>query len=92
MSDSDSSIEVTEVEVPKLSSKTLSFYAQQTENKSRILYNSGNEFIISSKFEKYISKYIFHVCFQLSSIVDYVSKFNLKTNYYLYIAIKFIRN
>lgn len=75
MSDIEVSFDATEEEIPKLSSKTLSFYAQQTENKSKILYNSGNEFIISSKFERYISKYIFHVCFQLSSIVDYVSKF-----------------
>ena len=62
-------------EVPtQLSSRTLGFYGtHQIENKSKILYTGGNEFLAHSKNEKIKAKYIFHVCFQLSSLIDYVS-------------------
>ena len=61
-------------QMPQLSSRTLSFYGtQQRENKSRILYTDGNQFLIHTKFQKLNAKYIFHVCFQLSTIIDYVS-------------------
>ena len=58
----------------ELSVKTLSFYGtHQQENKSKILYTGGNEYLEHSKNEKIKAKYIFHVCFQLSSLIDYVS-------------------
>ena len=64
-------------EVPvQLSSKTLGFYGtHQQENKSIILYTGGNEYLVHSKNEKIKAKYIFHVCFQLSSLIDYVSNY-----------------
>ena len=59
---------------PHLSSRTLSFYGtQQTENKSKVLYSGGFPFIEHSEFEKLKAEYIFHVCFQLSSLMNYVS-------------------
>ena len=58
----------------QLSSRTLSFYGtHQRENKSKILYSNGCEFIPNEKYGNLKAKYIFHVCFQLSSIIDYVS-------------------
>ena len=61
--------------IPQLSSKTLSFYGtHQQENKSKILYTGGNEYLIHEKNEKIKAKYIFHVSFQLSSLIDYVRK------------------
>ena len=58
---------------PQLSSKTLSFYGtHQQENKSKILYTGGNEYLVHNKNEKIKAKYIFHVSFQLSSLIDYV--------------------
>jgi hypothetical protein len=62
-------------EIPaQLSAKTLSFYGtHQQENKSKILYTGGNEYLEHSKNEKIKAKYIFNVCFQLSSLIDYVS-------------------
>ena len=64
-------------EVPvQLSSRTLGFYGtHQQENKSTILYTGGNEYLVHSKNEKLKAKYIFHVCFQLSSLIDYVSNY-----------------
>ena len=64
-------------EVPmQLSSRTLSFYGtHQQENKSKILYTGGNEYLVHSKNQKIKAKYMFHVCFQLSSLIDYVSNF-----------------
>ena len=64
-------------EVPmQLSSRTLGFYGtHQIENKSKILYTRGNEYLPHSKWEKIKAKYIFHVCFQLSSLIDYVIKY-----------------
>ena len=64
-------------EVPtQLSSRTLGFYGtHQIENKSKILYTGGNEYLVHSKDEKIKVKYMFHVCFQLSSLIDYVSKY-----------------
>ena len=64
-------------EVPtQLSSRTLGFYGtHQQENKSTILYTGGNEYLVHSKNEKIKAKYIFHVCFQLSSLIDYVNKY-----------------
>ena len=57
----------------QLSSKTLTFYGtHQQENKSKILYTGGNQYLVHSKDEKIKAKYIFHVCFQLSSLIDYV--------------------
>ena len=61
--------------MPQLSSRTLSFYGtHQRENKSKILYTDGNLFLIHKKNQKIKAKYIFHVCFQLSTIIDYVSR------------------
>ena len=60
----------------QLSSRTLGFYGtHQQENKSIILYTGGNEYLVHSKNEKIKAKYIFHVCFQLSSLIDYVSNY-----------------
>ena len=62
-----------EVTMPQLSSRTMSFYGtHQRENKSKILYTGGNEFLIHSKHKKLKAKYIFHVCFQLTTLIDYV--------------------
>ena len=67
---------VFEEEAPQLSSRTLSFYGtHQRENKSKVLYTGGNQYLIHSKYERLKTKKIFHVCFQLSSIIDYVSFF-----------------
>ena len=64
----------------QLSSKTLTFYGtHQQENKSKILYTGGNQYLVHSKDEKIKAKYIFHVCFQLSSLIDYV-----RINYIIY--------
>ena len=61
-------------EEPQLSSRTLSFYGtHQRENKSKVLYTGGNQYLIHSKFGRLKTEKIFHVCFQLSSIIDYVS-------------------
>lgn len=78
-------------EVPaQLSSRTLGFYGtHQQENKSKILYTGGNEYLVHLKNEKIQAKYIFHVCFQLSSLIDYVSNYFYNI---LFIAIKFIRS
>ena len=66
-----------EEEHPQLSSRTLSFYGtQQRENKSKVIYEGGNGFIIHPTFRKLKAKYVFHVGFQLSTIIDYVSRFN----------------
>lgn len=63
-----------EINNPQLSSRTLSFYGtHQRENKSKILYTGGNQYLVHNKYEKLKAKYVFHVCFQLSSIIDYVS-------------------
>ena len=63
-----------EQESRQLSSRTLSFYGtHQRENKSKIVYSNGCEFIPNEKYGNLKAKYIFHVCFQLSSIIDYVS-------------------
>ena len=43
------------------------------ENKSKVLYSGGFPFIEHSEFEKLKVEYIFHVCFQLSSLMNYVS-------------------
>ena len=68
---------VFEEESPQLSSRTLSFYGtQQRENKSKVLDEGGNNFIIHPTFRKLKAKYVFHVGFQLSTIIDYVSRFN----------------
>ena len=65
---------VFEEEAPQLSSRTLSFYGtHQRENKSKVLYTGGNQYLIHSKYERLKTKKIFHVCLQLSSIIDYVS-------------------
>ncbi len=65
---------VFEEESPQLSSRTLSFYGtHQNENKSKILYPGGFPFVEHPEFEKLKVEYIFHVFFQLSSIIDYVS-------------------
>ena len=62
-----------EIAMPQLSSRTMSFYGtHQRENKSKILYTGGNEFLIHSKHKKLKAKYIFHVCFQLTTLIDYV--------------------
>ena len=62
-----------EEEFPQLSSRTLSFYGtHQRENKSKVLYTGGNQYLIQSKYERLNTEKIFHVCFQLSSIIDYV--------------------
>ena len=67
---------VFEEEFPQLSSRTLSFYGtHQRENKSKVLYTGGNQYLIHSKYERLKTKKILHVCFQLSSIIDYVSFF-----------------
>ena len=72
----------------QLSAKTLSFYGtHQQENKSKILYTGGNEYLVHSKNEKIKAKYIFHVCFQHSSLIDYVSNY-----YIIHTEIKFIRS
>ena len=72
----------------QLSSKTLSFYGtHQIENKSKILYTGGNEYLVHTKNEKIRAKYIFHVCFQLSSLIDYV-----RNIFYNSLEIKFIRS
>lgn len=61
-------------EQTKISTRTLNFYGtQQRENKSRIYLSNGSPFLIRPKLEKYKTENVFHVCFQLSSIVDYVS-------------------
>ena len=63
-----------EEEIPQLSSRTLSFYGtHQRENKSKVLYTGGNQYLIHSKYERLKTEKIFHFCFQLSSIIDYVS-------------------
>ena len=69
---------VFEEESPQLSSRTLSFYGtHQKENKSKILYPGGFPFVEHPEFEKLKVEYIFHVFFQLSSIIDYVSILNI---------------
>lgn len=70
---------VLEEQEQQLSSRTLSFYGtHQRENKSKILYCDGSPYLfdlkIQDKNERIQAKYIFHLCFQLSSIIDYVSK------------------
>ena len=65
-----------EKKVPELSSRALSFYgAYQRQNKSKIIYTGGNELLTDINRENINLKteYIFHICFQLSSIVDFVS-------------------
>ena len=65
---------VFEEESLQLSTRTSSFYGiHQTDNKSKILYPGGFPFIEHQEFEKLKVEYIFHVSFQLSSIMDYVS-------------------
>ena len=68
-----------EEDSPQLSSRTLSFYGtHQRENKSKIIYTGGNQYLIHSKYQKLKTEYIFHVFFQLSSLIDYVNtKFNI---------------
>jgi hypothetical protein len=79
-----------EEEYPQLSSRTLSFYGtHQRENKSTIINEGGNEFLVHQPFRKLHAQYVFHVCFQLSSIIDYVSKYN-HLNIKIILEIKFI--
>ena len=78
--------------MPQLSSRTMSFYGtQQRENKSKILYTDGNEYLIHTKHKKIKAKYIFHVCFQLTTLIDYVRiKYIIKI--FSFLEIKFVGN
>jgi hypothetical protein len=74
---------VFEKKVPELSFRTLSFYgSHQRQNQSKIIYTGGNELLndINREYINLKTEYIFHICFQLSSIVDFVS--NPKTKIY----------
>jgi hypothetical protein len=74
-----------EKKVPELSSRTLSFYGtHQRQNKSKILYTGGNELLndLNREYINLKTEYIFHICFQLSNIVDFVS--NLKQQKYIF--------
>ena len=76
---------VFEKKFPELSSRTLSFYGtHQRQNKSKILYTGGNELLndLNRKYINLKTEYIFHICFQLSNIVDFVS--NLKQQKYIF--------
>ena len=76
---------VFEKKVPELSSRTLSFYGtHQRQNKSKILYSGGNELLndLNREYINLKTEYIFHICFQLSNIVDFVS--NLKQQKYIF--------
>jgi hypothetical protein len=66
---------VFEEKVPQLSSRTLSYYGtHQRENRSEILYMSGNPFIAGNKYDRLKANYIFHVYLQLTTLIDYVNK------------------
>ena len=67
---------VFEKKVPELSTRALSFYGSpQRLNKSKILYKGGNELLndLNREYINLKTEYIFHICFQLSNIVDFVS-------------------
>ena len=69
----------------QLSSRTLSFYGtHQRQNKSKILYTGGNELLndLNKEYINLKAEYIFHICFQLSSIAYLVS--NSKQNIYIF--------
>lgn len=76
---------VFEKKLPELSSRTLSFYGtHQRQNKSKILYTGGNELLndLNKEYINLKAEYIFHICFQLSSIAYLVS--NSKQNIYIF--------
>ena len=67
---------VFEKKYTELSSRTSSFYGtHQRQNKSKILYTGGNELLndLNREYINLKTEYIFHICFQLSNIVDFVS-------------------
>ena len=66
---------VFEEKVQQLSSRTLSYYGtHQRENRSKLLYTSGNTSIHGNKYDKLKANYIFHVYLQLTTLIDYVNK------------------
>ena len=72
---------VFEQKIPELSARSLGFYgSHQRQNKSKILYTGGNELLndLNKEYVNLKTEYIFHLCFQLSSIVDLVSKLQYK--------------
>ena len=76
-------------DIPQLSSRTLSYYGtHQREDKSKVLYTGGNQFLIHSKYGRLQTEKMFHVYFQITSIIDYVSSYIF--NFFLYIEIKLI--